>query len=172
MRPSAPTLHLSLHWLTTKKADTHPSSNEQDFIQDIVTSVAILKAKTLRVLWNCRSALDLLNSILPLEEHLRTWYGRLPHAAQLNQSSTGSYMPLKTSIYYAHLLHMGATMLIFRRCLAMLRHPRDRDDLSEEHQESLEATLHDGINAAQHTARILFLVREASQSVRHCWITM
>lgn len=81
-------------------------------------------------------------------------------------------MPLKTSIYYAHLLHMGATMLIFRRCLAMLRHPRDRDDLSEEHQESLEATLHDGINAAQHTARILFLVREASQSVRHCWITI
>jgi hypothetical protein len=136
-----------------------PCPSEQDFVQDIVASVAMLKANTMRVLWDCTDINHLLGSVQPLQERLRTWYGRLPHAAQLNQQSSGFYVPLKTSIYYAHLLHMGATMLIFRRCIGVLRRWEDYDSLSREHQDIINNVF-------------LSLVREASQSVRHCWITM
>lgn len=149
-----------------------PYPSEHHFVQDIVASVAVLKANTMRVLWDCTDVSDLLGSVQPLQERLRTWYGRLPHAAQLNQQSSGFYVSLKTSIYYAHLLHMGATMLIFRRCLGLLRRREEYDSLSSEHRDIIDGAFQNGVDAAQHTARILSLVRQASQSVRHCWITM
>lgn len=149
-----------------------PSSDERDFVLDILVSIAVLKAKLMRALWSCREMPDLIDSIQPLQERFRTWYGRLPHAAQLDQLSSGSYIPLKASIYYAHLLHTGATMLIFRRCLSISRHQKGSEKLSNEHQNLLGVALSEGIKAAQHTARVLLLVRGAPQSVRHFWITM
>lgn len=139
--------------------------SEQDFVQDIIASVAVLKANTMRVLWNCTGISDLLASVKPLQERLRAWYGRLPHAAQLHQQSSAFHAPLKTSIYYAHLLHMGTTMLIFRRCLGVVMGMNLHDSLSSEHQEVLDVVFQDGIDAAQHTGRILSLLRRASQSV-------
>ena len=148
-----------------------PRPSEQDFIQDIIASVAVVKASTMRVLWDCADVPSLLNSVPALQHRLRAWYRRLPHSAQLHQQSSG-YIHLKTSIYYAHLLHMGATMLILRRCLDITAGQGAKGSLSSEHQEILDSAMQDGIDAAQHTARILSLVRRASQSVRHCWITM
>lgn len=114
----------------------------------------------------------MLNSIRFLQEQLRGWYGRLPRQVQLIQLGSDTHVPLKTSIYYVHLLHLGAVMLIFRHCLAGLRSTEDRERLSTEQRLLMNETLNDGILAAQNSARMIYMIRQASQSVRHCWITM
>lgn len=146
--------------------------DERDAIQDIIASLAILKADTMRVMWNCTGISDLLDLVQSLQERLHAWRGRLPHTAQLRQQSSGDYAPLKTSIYYVHLLHLGATMLIFRRSLGAVLDMTPHNNMSSKHLEVLDDVFQSGIDAAQHTARILSVVRRASQSVRHCWITM
>jgi hypothetical protein len=146
--------------------------SDHDFVQKGVASIAVLKAATMRTLWGCNDAIKLLNSIRFLQDQLRDWYGRLPLEAQLIQLGTAAHVPLKTSIYYLHLLHLGAVMLIFRHCLAGVRGVEDRKRLSDEQRTLMDKTLHDGLVAAQHSARMIHMIREASESVRHCWITM
>ena len=126
----------------------------------------------MRTLWGCNDALKMLSSIHSLQDQLRDWYGRLPLEAQLIQLGTTAHVPLKTSIYYLHLLHLGAVMLIFRHCLAGVRCVEDRRRLSDEQRTLMDKTLLDGLVAAQHSARMIHMIREASDSVRHCWITM
>lgn len=158
--------------LILTKANNLPHAGEHDFVRDTIANVAILKARTMRTLWACPDVPHLLASICLLQEQLHGWYGRLPHQAQLVQPGTDAHVPLKTSIYYVHLLHMGATMLIYRRCLAGFASASDRRGLSNEQRRLVNDTLKDGLGAAQQSAQVLYLVRQASQSVRHCWITM
>ena len=154
------------------KASKLPRADEHDFVRDTIANIAILKARTMRALWACTDISHLLTSICFLQEQLHGWYGRLPHQAQLFQPGTDAHVPLKTSIYYVHLLHMGTTMLIYRSCLAGFASASDRRGLSNEQRRLVNDTLKDGLGAAQQSAQVLYLVRQASQSVRHCWITM
>lgn len=137
-----------------------------------MASIAVLKAATMRTLWGCKDASKMLDKIRFLSEELRDWYGRLPVEAQLIQLGTDAHVPLKTSIYYVHLLHLGAVMLIFRHCLAGVRSVEGRKRLSDEQQSLMNKTLHDGVIAAHHSARMIYMIRRAAQSIRHCWITM
>jgi hypothetical protein len=63
-------------------------------------------------------------------------------------------------------------MLMFRHCLAGLRPFEDREGLSVEQRKVMDEALNDGILAAQSSAQVVYMIREASQSVRHCWVTM
>lgn len=126
----------------------------------------------MRTLLVCPDAPSMLGSIVLLQEQLREWYERLPRHAQLIQLGTDGHVPLRTSIYYVHLLHLGAVMLMFRHCLAGLQSIEDRNRLSVEQRLVMEETLNDGILAARSSAQMVHMIREASQSVRHCWVTM
>jgi len=158
--------------LTAKQEDALPLGSEHDFVHNAVANIAILKAATMRTLWSCSDAPNLLSSIRFLQEQLRDWYGRLPQEAQLIQLGTDVHVPLKTSIYYLHLLHLGAVMLMFRHCLAGVQSAEDRKKLSDEQRLLMDKTLHDGLIAAQHSARMIHIIRQTAQNVRHCWITM
>lgn len=126
----------------------------------------------MRTLLVCPDTPSMLGSIVHLRDQLREWYECLPPHARLIQLGTDSHIPLKTSIYYVHLLHLGAVMLMFRHCLAGLRSFEDREGLSVEQRKVMDEVLNDGILAAQSSAQMVYMIREASQSVRHCWVTM
>jgi hypothetical protein len=145
--------------------------SENDLVQEIMTNVAVLKASISRALWSCVQPQELIDLLYRLQERLRNSQARLPHRDQIFQFDH-DHLPLRTTIYYAHLLHMGATMLVFRRCLSVFRLSKDRAALSSEQRDVLNRTLENGLLAAQQTAQVLCIVRKASQSVRHCWITM
>lgn len=146
--------------------------DEHDLVHAAMASIAVLKAVTMRTLWSCSDVPDLLASIQNLQRQLREWYAKLPLTAQLGQIGTDAQISFKTSIFYVHLLHLGAVMLIFRHGLAGLQSPEDRTALSAEQKILFNEILDDGIVAAQQSVRMIHLLRESSQSVRHCWITM
>lgn len=140
--------------------------------RDAVAAIASLKAKVMRTLCVCSDVASLLVSIQGLQWELRDWYGRLPREAHLVQLGSDDHLPLKTSVYSLHLLHLGAVMLIFRHCLAGLHHPGDREALSVQQKCLMNRTLSDGLLAAQQSARMVDIIGRASQSTQHCWITM
>lgn len=147
-------------------------TSDHDLVHGIVAKIAVLKAKTMRKLSRCPDAANLLVSIQSLRNQLRDWYEALPPEAQLLQLGTDTRIPMKTSIYYVHLLHLGAVMLMFRYCVSGLKSEGSRSKLNEEERKIAGETLSDGLLAAQQSARIVSLIRDASQSVRHCWVTM
>lgn len=147
-------------------------SSDHDLVQGVVAKIAVIKARTMRTLSRCSDAANLLVSIQSLRDQLRDWYEALPLEAQLLQLGTDTHIPMKTSIYNVHLLHLGAVMLMFRYCVAGLKSEDARSRLNEEERNIAGETLNDGLLAAQQSARIISLIRDASQSVRHCWVTM
>jgi hypothetical protein len=149
-----------------------PNASDHDMVHGVVTTIAILKATAMRMLWACSDVPGLLHSIQDLQEQLGAWYGDLPDAAQLVQLGGDAQIALKSSIYYVHLLHMGAVMLIFRHCLAGLQLSRDRETLSAEQRLVMNAALNDGLQAAQHSAQMTYLTQQISRSMRHGWTMM
>jgi hypothetical protein len=146
--------------------------DDQDLVRSVVTTIAILKATAMRMLWACSDIPGLLDSIQDLQGQLGDWYGKLPPVAHLIQLGSEAQSPLKSSIYYVHLLHMGTVMLIFRHCLAGMQLSRDREVLSAEQRSIMNAALNDGLQAAQHSAQMTYLIRQVSRKVRHCWTMM
>jgi hypothetical protein len=147
-------------------------SNEHDLVRGVATTIAILKATAMRMLWTCSDVPALLHVIQGLQGKFFDWYEHLPDAAQLLRLGDGAQTPLQSSIYYVHLLHLGAVMLMFRHCLAGLQFSADRESLSSDQREIMHAALNDGLKAAQQSARMTHLMREFSFSVRHCWAMM
>lgn len=158
--------------LTVRQSSDVSYMSEHDLVHNVTATIAILKATTMRMLWACSDVPGLLLSLRDLQEQLGEWYGRLPFEAQLAQLGGDSRTPIKSSIYYVHLLHLGAIMLMFRHCLAGLQFPGDRESLSAEQRSTMNAALNDGLQAAQHSARMTFLIQQVSQSLRHCWTMM
>lgn len=144
-------------------------SSEHDLVHGVATTVAILKATAMRMLWTCSDVPALLRVTKDLQEKFSDWYEHLPDAAQLIRLGDNTQTPLQSSIYYVHLLHLGAVMLMFRHCLAGLQFPQDRERLSREQRSTMHAALNDGIQAAQQSARMTYLTRQFSSSVRNCW---
>jgi hypothetical protein len=153
--------------------DTEPRySNEHDLIHGVATTIAILKATAMRMLWTCSEVPALLHVIQNLQERFGDWYEHLPDAAQLVRLGDYGQTPLQSSIYYVHLLHLGAVMLMFRHCLAGLQFFGDRESLSSAQRSTMHAALDDGLQAAQQSARMTYLTQHFSSSVRHCWTMM
>ena len=146
--------------------------SERDLIHGVAATIAILKATAMHVLWTCSDVSALLHVIQGLQEKFGDWYEHLPDAAQLIRLGGDAQNPLQSSIYYVHLLHLGAVMLMFRHCLAGLQFSGDRESLSSGQREIMHAALNDGLKAAQQSARMTQLMREFSPSVRHCWAMM
>lgn len=140
--------------------------------RDAVAAIASLKAKVMRTLCVFSDVASLLVSIQGLQWELQDWYGRLPHEAHLVQLGSDDHLPLKTSVYSLHLLHLGAVMRIFRHCLAGLRSPGDRKTLSLQQKDLMNGALSDGLVAAQQSARVVDIIGQASKSPPHCWLTM
>jgi hypothetical protein len=126
----------------------------------------------MRTLCVCSDVAGLLVSIQDLQGQLQDWYSRLPNKAHLVQLGSDSHLPLKTSVYSLHLLHLGAVMLMFRHILAGLRPPGDHKTLSLQHKSLMNGALSDGLIAAQQSARIVDIIGQASKSPPHCWLTM
>jgi hypothetical protein len=147
-------------------------SSEHDLIHGVAATIAILKATAMRMLWTCSEVPPLLHVIQSLQERFGDWYEHLPDAAQLVRLGDYGQTPLQSSVYYVHLLHLGAVMLMFRHCLAGLQFPGDRESLSSAQRSTMHAALDDGVQAAQQSARMTYLTRHFSPSVRHCWTMM
>lgn len=163
---------MRLRELTMDQMNKFPLGSEHDLVHNVVATIAILKATAMRMLWACSDVPDLLRSIRDLQGQLGGWYGDLPEVVQLIQLGGDAHVLLKSSIYYVHLLHMGAIMLIFRHCLAGLQLSRDREILSAEQRSVMNAALNDGLRAAQHAAQMSYLTQQVSRSMQHGWTMM
>jgi hypothetical protein len=147
-------------------------SNEHDLVHGVATTIATLKATAMRMLWACSDVAELLHAISGLQGRFGDWYQNLPEAAQLIRLGDDAQTPLQSSIYYVHLLHLGAVMLMFRHCLAGLQFSGDRESLSIDQKTTMHAALNDGLQAAQQSARMTYFTQRFSPSVRHCWTMM
>ena len=147
-------------------------SSEHDLVHGVATTLAISEATAMRMLWTCSDVPALLHVIQGLQGKFGDWYEHFPDAAQLIRLGGDTQTPLQSSIYYVHLLHLGAVMLIFRHCSAGLQFSGDRESLSSEQRSTMHAALNDGLQAAQQSAWMTYLTRQFSPSVRHFWTMM
>lgn len=149
-----------------------PCVIEDEFAHGIIADIATLKATTGRTLQLCSDPSSLLSAIRQAQDQLRAWYERLPYQRQLLMLGADVQLSLKIPIFYVHLLHLGAVILIFRYCLAGFRSSKDRQSFSHEHHDLVDEALSDGLLAAQQSARIVCLMHQASASLRNCSVTM
>ena len=169
---SLPSVSIKAEELMTIQNTEPQCSSEHDLVHGVATTIDILKATAMRMLWTCSDVSALLHVVRDLQERFGDWYEHLPDAAQLIRLGDNAQTPLQSSIYYVHLLHLGAVMLMFRHCLAGLQFPGDRESLSSEQRSTMHAALYDGLQAAQQSARMTYLTQQLSPSVRNCWAMM
>jgi hypothetical protein len=105
---------------------------------------------------------------------LEKWRTQLPPQMQLaNMNAANLSIGLRRTIYYAHLLHLGAIMLIYRllayraQRLSIINQPRDDASNIRLHKFASR-----GVQAAQHSAEILSQLMCDLGVFRRCWLVM
>lgn len=124
------------------------------------------------MLWVCPDGPQLLPTIEKVKTSLNKWYEGMPRHAQLERSISDPEHPVKDSIFFLHAFHMNILMCTFRRALQGFRDPAAREKLSHEEATTLNRALHDGIVAAEQSARLLALLLNEARTPRHCWLAM
>ena len=131
-----------------------------------MVKIAILKQEILRI----NTKLGQLSpiSISVVRRDLLQWYQDLPDEMRLSNlvNNPDISTDLRRTIYYVHLLYLGALMLIYRQT------PNEAQHLSDTEPESREQTHLDAVVAARQSARILNLLREEDGIFQRCWICM
>jgi len=108
---------------------------------------------------------------------LQNWYDQLPDAMRLHSASEAD-LPVEVarSIFYVHLLYLGAIMLVYRRVVTQyIRSLADRGDhdiLPNPLDAIVSAVSNDGVTAAATSARILRYLLESSGIFKRCWLIM
>jgi len=108
---------------------------------------------------------------------LQTWYDQLPPAMHLsNLQHEDIPVEARRSIYHAHLLHLGAVMLLHRRAATQLIRSYglnpDRSVLWQPLEKTLIHSTEEGLLAAKNSARTLGLLLDEDGIFRRCWLIM
>jgi hypothetical protein len=141
-------------------------------VQIEMTKICLLKADILQI--NLTSETLSIPSVDPIMEDLEDWYKELPNSMQIGNLVNESIpAPLRQSIYYVHLLYLGAIMLLYRQIAAKLANVQRLNpstaSLGPENSK-LPRLMQEGVLAAKHSASILALLFAENGWVRGCWI--
>ncbi|KAI9163768.1 nitrate assimilation regulatory protein nirA [Paramyrothecium foliicola] len=148
------------------------SQDMEDIVQAELTKISILKVTVLRLHMAFKDISELtVESILG---DLSRWYDELPPQMQLeNLNGADLAVGLRRTIYYAHLLHLGAIMLVYR----LIAYKAQRVSAIDQHTEDpVDICFHRfayrGVMAAKRSARILDLLLTDIGVFRRCWLVM
>lgn len=146
-------------------------------VQAEMTSISLLKAQILRThLSQSELTVAALHSAL---KKLQDWHQNL--APQMRLSNLASLdMPdiVRRSLFHAHLLYLGAHILIYRRIASQLvptsafEGALDSEPNWDQRQNALLEHAEKGITAAKHSARILGLLLAENGIFKRCWLVM
>jgi hypothetical protein len=143
-------------------------------VQIEMTKICQLNTDILRI--NLVSETASIPPVDPIMEDLEDWYKELPESMQIGNLVNNSIpSPLRQSIYYVHLLYLGAIMLLYRQIAARLAslpaHNPDVGPWSLENNK-LPRLVQEGVLAAKHSASILSLLFAENGWIRGCWIVV
>ncbi|KAK0625039.1 hypothetical protein B0T17DRAFT_259156 [Bombardia bombarda] len=138
--------------------------NDSEFFQREMAKIAILKQNMVQILSQEDASLSSFSS---LRRSLDAWYGALPPDAQISGIANSPILsPTRFKLYYIHLMHLGALLLLFRRLVLRCGDTENHGYIPND----LASCLYDGLQAARHSARICLLLEMEGGSVRHYWI--
>jgi len=139
-----------------------------------IAKITVIAAKAMRVLTQCDRRAAVLPAAQILTGEIGAWYNNLPVEARSSELSRTPWDGPKACLGYAHLGHLGAIILIFRKTISVYK-PRTggrRLAVPSAERSQLAVILNDGILAAQQSSQILRFFLGEHAGVRHCWAVM
>ena len=144
-------------------------------VQTEMAKISLLKVSILRLNLTFKDLSPLATESMTRD--LQDWYEKLPAVMSLVNLAQGTIPPaVRWSIYYIHLLYLGAIMLLYRRvashlCQSFAPEQR-RTILSQSFVEYLNGPVERGVNAAKQSATILGLIINNDGLFKRCWLVM
>lgn len=139
-----------------------------------MTKISMLKADILRMHLAFK---DLTAHVLEsVVNDLQNWYNHLPEGMKL--ATLGQDLPdsVRRSIYYVHLLHLGAIMLLYRRVACQYIRSFGMDPQHDMFWKPFERQMLDhaeqGVLAAKTSSRVLGLLLGQTGCFKRCWVVM
>ncbi|KAJ9133166.1 hypothetical protein NKR23_g10931 [Pleurostoma richardsiae] len=136
---------------------------DSDLFRSKLTDICLLRQEMSQVL----AAEELpLKVFVTLRRSLGVWYDTLPSGAHIsNLAATPLDSVGRFSLYYLHLIHLSAILLLFRQFVRQYARRGGRSELAAEG----ERWACDGPQAARQVARLTFLLCQEGDLLRHCW---
>ena len=108
---------------------------------------------------------------------LHDWHSQLPREMTLRfVDDIAQPMGLKWTIFYIHLLYLGATMLLYRRIVTQHMQSLGTGEDYHVRGTSLELAMRsfveDAVAAATRSVQILALLRDEGGIFQRCWLVM
>ncbi|GAB7353153.1 hypothetical protein MBLNU459_g3687t2 [Dothideomycetes sp. NU459] len=142
-------------------------TNVTDLVQTEMVKIAVLKQNILFV--DTSFDVSSLNAFDAVSRDLRQWYADIPVAMRLGNLLAVDNVEITTevrrTIYYVHLLALGAWMLLYRRLAS-----QDVTISTKAAQDKLVEYADEAIIAAEQSARILALLQTEDGIFQRCWI--
>ncbi|KAI9830903.1 MAG: hypothetical protein M1826_004333 [Phylliscum demangeonii] len=147
----------------------------EDIAQTEMAKIAVLKAEILEKVYVVEDFS--LGAVELLTGSLSQWHANLPAAMHLTALfAVNITIELRRTIYFVHLLYLGAIMLLYRRIMVDLAQEgatavggRGLARLDGWRSQAARYAA-DGFLAAKQSARILGLLLEADGIFRRCWL--
>ncbi|OIW30222.1 hypothetical protein CONLIGDRAFT_714604 [Coniochaeta ligniaria NRRL 30616] len=155
------------------EAELGRSTDIIDTVQVEMTKISILNAHILRMHLASEDLTAL--AIESIMADLQDWYRKLPPAmalATLGQSDLPNNV--RRSIYYVHLLYLGAIMLVYRRVASQFNRIIGVNNKVNTQSKAFEQTMlnhaEEGVLAAKASSRVLGLLLTQTGCFKRCWI--
>lgn len=150
------------------------SSDIVEIVQTEMTRISLIKAEILRVhLTRKELSVAAVDAIMQV---LQDWHTELPsqmHLSNLGRQDLSD--SVRRSIFYAHLLYLGAIILLYRRIASQVADVTVRGVAvvaPTPQQECLLKHAEKGITAAKHSSRILGLLLSERGIFKRCWLVI
>jgi hypothetical protein len=147
----------------------------EDMVQIEMVKIAVLKRDILHI--NMASPRLAANTIKTVKKDLDQWYHELPPIMHLfnltkKNNSSGVSAELRRTLYFVHLLYLGALILLNRRVAVQSSCAELNAELSICSDVSVSKLADDSVVAAEQSARILGLLLDEGGVFERCWIVM
>jgi hypothetical protein len=149
-------------------------SDLEDVVQIEMVTIAVLKRNILHI--NMAFPRLAANTINTMKKDLDWWYHELPpimHLSNLTKDDLSSVSTqLRLTIYFVHLLYLGALILFNRRIAVQSSSIELNAELSMCSDVSVSKSADDSVIAAERSARILGPLLDEGGVFERCWIVM
>jgi len=161
----------SVEMLGRYNEDLDVELGTDEIIQTEIAKISTLKAQLLRVLFRTHdlSVVD----IQSVKRSLHDWYASLPRQVQMgNLMENGLEAVVTVGVFFIHLQHLGAIMLVQRRIMLFFSHSVQGDYFPDGLLREAANTADEGLTAAKQSARILGLLVDGDALFNKCWLGM
>jgi hypothetical protein len=146
-------------------------SDLEDVVQIEMVTIAVLKRNILHI--NMAFPRLAANTINTMKKDLDWWYHELPPIMHLTKDDLSSVSTqLRLTIYFVHLLYLGALILFNRRIAVQSSSIELNAELSMCSDVSVSKSADDSVIAAERSARILGPLLDEGGVFERCWIVM